>query len=248
MAEPELSLEPVTLAGLRKRVSRFLGLSLTWDSLGSNEQYDVTAAIQDGLRRFYGEYDWHFLRPALVLNTASSVPTVDLPSDFGYLLGPLEHASDSGYPKVQLTSDDRIREQRVLSDSTGVPRLAAVRPKPFVESGPRGYELELYPTPDGTYALSAQYSISSQSIFNTDGQPYGADTHSLCIIEACLAAAESSVTDTQGLHEGRYRDELGRAVREERRRAPEYLGTLRNLGRPAQYRPNNDQALTYTPG
>lgn len=215
----------VTFSELRERVSHFLGMGRTYSALSAGGQADVDEAITSGLRRFYAERDWTFLRPTTTLNTVSGEYRYTLPLWIGSIVGPLTFEPNVVGRPVEMVGEGEIRDLRQRDDSSGIPRYGAVRWLDSDGATQQASELLLWPVPDGTYTLSFQAAVLADALVATLGEyPYGGMQHGETLAEACLAAAESTMQDSEGVHEVLYTKALERSIRQDRKNAPESLG------------------------
>lgn len=222
MAEPTLSL---TLADLRERVSNFLGTGRTYSSLSSGDAANVDDSIDSGLRRFYSEHDWRFLRPVTSITCVVGTWQYDLPDDFGSMTGPMTFDPNYVARPISMVGESMIRVKRQSFDTSGVPRYGAIRYKSSTQGAGQDQELLLWPTPDVAYVLRYAYTVLPDNLVATTKEyPYGGRQHGQTILEACLAAAEAVPNGQMGLHETLYQQALARSRRIDAQGAAESLG------------------------
>ncbi len=152
----------------------------------------------------------------------------DLPTDFAGIEGPLVYASGQSLLRVRV---DRMSEHQLLlalsqETTASYPRLFAIRPKAIDMTAATAYEMILSPTPDAAYNLWYKYLVTIPDLdATTNTIPPGGDVHGELYIEACLAAAEQRLHDTQGLHSARFMECLIASVSKDRvLSCPETLG------------------------
>ncbi len=155
----------------------------------------------------------------------------DLPDDFAMLDGEMVYATGSS---VLRQTVERVSEKQVLSELTtwvtaSYPRWCAVRPKTIDMTDHTLYEMVLCPTPDSAYTFYYHYRVAIPSLDTSNTTPPGGDAHGELYLEACLAAAEQKLHDTQGLHSARFMECLIASVSHDRRvSCPDTLGPNRD--------------------
>jgi hypothetical protein len=152
-----------------------------------------------------------------------------LPTDFGSFVGDLTHATGSGYHDIKRVSEAQIRSLRVGSDYSGTPKWVATQFMTTTLAADQRQEMLVYPKPDGDYVLSYKYRILPDKLVATTNEyPYGAETFSELIREACLAAAEQEVNEEAGIHTQKYQALLLRAVQLDGQNGADTLGVPRS--------------------
>jgi hypothetical protein len=202
----------LTYDDLRRDLGRFLGWGRDFDRWGSDEQSDCDAIIAAGLRRFYypkpaegqSQHTWTFLRRVSDITLEASTRSYDLPDDFGGSSTDLTFADGSQHRPATQVSEEHIRALYAQSVATGTPKYFAVRTRSNVGTSGTAYELLVSPIPDTTYAVQVRYAITPTTISAANPHPLGGPQHSQTIIEACLAAAEETLGDTEGIHANRF--------------------------------------------
>lgn len=151
--------------------------------------------------------------------------TYILPDDFGGMDSPLTFDSTNGYREIELTNESRIRMLRAESDSTGVPRVGAVRPQSGTTAS-RGqrYEIMLWPTPDANYDLTYRYNAMPGKLTTAAPYPLGGLMYGEVIMAACVAAAEWKSHRVKGPAEADYQQMLAGAINQDMRMSPDTLG------------------------
>jgi len=219
---------------LQRAVGRFLGLSRdpgTWQPDGRIDVHDI---IRSGIRRFYwppplpipeaaeGQvvhlsskslserptWSWSFMQPTVTLTTVAATATYALPPDFGELLeGGFTFTTDQ--QPVALVTYEQILQMQSQASRTGVPKYASVNVR---DAKSTQYTVTFYPTPDAVYTLSYSYGVAPSDITENSPLPLGGPQHAETILEACLAAAEKTLNDEEGLHEKKFLECLTRSI------------------------------------
>jgi len=190
---------------LRREVSRYLGYGRTPPSSG-DEATDIADVLLAGQRRFYfpmaegQRYVWSFLRRVETITTAVGVRSYRLPENFSGMLMGLTYAAGENRRAIARVSEEEIRRLYGVADESGPPRYCAVR---AVEAGAGSggrYELVLFPVPVGEDVLLARWAIEPPALDDSNIYPLGGAAHSETVRQSCLAAAEETLDDTQGVH------------------------------------------------
>lgn len=201
-----------TYNALLERVGKHLGYTRTSGNWATEERDRVDEAIADGLRRFYLERDWSFLKPWTTFNTVADDDDYDLDEAVGSIVSDIFYEPASNYHKIRLIGIDQLIERQQVTETSGVPMYAAVRPKTSTGTTVQVKELLLWPTPGEVWTLTYQYRVVPD-LLETDRQyALGAPMHAQTILEACLAAAELNEDDTLAVHEAAYQRLLARSI------------------------------------
>lgn len=232
MAESTLSL---TNNEYRVATARHLGYGTDYDALAATEKSAIDDCIERALRVFYfstlgpngNAYQWTFLRPIATLTTVADTAEYELPSECGGIEGSLTFVTTTGsYCSVPLVGEYRIRERRqTVVNQTGIPQMAAVRPK--AHSGTKGqrYEVVFWPTPDAAYEFEYRMIAYPNAITPESPWPYGGAVHSQTLLQGCIAQAELSKDGTLGVQTAAYEKLLAASVSADSQlQRPEYLG------------------------
>lgn len=220
----DISSLALTYANLKSDVGHHGGYNRTVASFTSAQAADVNAAINSGLRRFYGEHPWRFLRPTMTIELSEDATEVDLPMDFGGTSGDLTFTDQVGSSSIPIVGEQIIRRLRQTS-MAGRPQCVAIRPKDRVGEDPQTWELMIYPTPDQDYDVEITYRIQAAALVTTDAEyPYGGMDHAETLRWACRAAFDSEILGQIGVAEARYQQELAKSVQKDSRMAAESLG------------------------
>jgi hypothetical protein len=197
---------------LRREIGRHLGWGRDADSWEPDEQSDCDDIIASGLARFYypkpaegqSQHLWTFLRRVADVSLSADVRSYDLPADFGGSATDMTFADGTKKQPATQVSEEHIRAVYSRSVATGTPKYFAVRVRSEVGTPGTAYELLVSPIPDTTYSVQVRYAITPQTLSSSNPHPLGGPQHSQTIIEACLAAAEETLGDTEGIHANRF--------------------------------------------
>ena len=216
---------------IQRAVGRVLGFGRDPNLWQSNERLDADDVIRSGYRRFIwhpplttsslvgqsGEikklkqetpHTWSFLKPTKSLPLAADTHTYDLPDDFGEMVDGSIILSTDQQP-IALVPDEEIRKLQSTAARSGVPKYASIS---VLDGRATKYQVTFYPTPDIEYTANVTYDIAPNDLSDQQPIPLGGPMHAETIIEACLAAAEKYLNDTEGLHEKKFLECLARSI------------------------------------
>lgn len=241
MAEPTLALK---YADLKASAGLFLGYGrgntdgYTDKAWNARQSAVLDMVVKGGLRLFYFpppidaggvSYEWSFLRPTTELTLSSGADSIDLPDDFGGVVGTiqLETASQELGLPLQVTSMSQVRQLRTeFPDSSGRPLWAAVEPQRGTtkERGQR-WTLEIYPAADQAYTLQVSYNLTPNALDGSRPYAYGGPTHSETIEAAIAAVAEVKLDDVHNGPRWQYfMSRLATSISQDRKLKPQMLG------------------------
>jgi len=234
MSESSLSL---TYDALMNAVAYFLYGKSDHINLNEAETVVVNDAVQSGYRQFLyppavesipAGYEWSFLRPVTTITTVTSDADQDLPDDFGRLIDGFVFASGSQYiPILSDVGEGRIRRLRAQDNQTGRPTMAAVRIKSGTGRVGQRREVMWWPTPDDAYTVSYRYeSFAGVLDSKTYKYPLGAMKHGETLKASCLAVAEATADDNQGIHWNRFISQLASSIIRDRREGQKFFGNV----------------------
>lgn len=223
--ESSLSLKHTSLY---KAVSHFLFGELTAGNLSTKQDYQVTLALDSGIRDML-QYNWTFMKPWTELDTENGTWVYELPAIFGGMIGDrlFFETEDARFP-VTLRGVGDVMQARVNSSESGYPRIAAIRPKHHAIAVPQRFELLLFPTPDAAYTLTYRYQANVDAITSSGEWPPGGMNHSETILGACLMAAEVHVMNMPGVHTDRYPGLLGNSIERDGRVNAANIGMMQD--------------------
>lgn len=161
---------------------------------------------------------YQLARPEIPLDAAFDAVAND--SDLTYY-----PSADSWYPPVRWRHDSTIRQLEGNNPEFGQPVFYSVRTVTFDATVGSRKVLVLYPTPDQVYTLRVPMILRPILIDSVNIYPIGGELLSQVILEACLAAAEHNFEEREHVHEKRYQDLIGLAIRDDQERSsPTSLG------------------------
>lgn len=228
MAESTLTL---VRSGLKTAVAAYLGGNRTYSSTSSETQSDIDRIVAIGQRQFYAPsyrpvpnaplkvHVWSFLRASASISISSSTQTYDMPDAFsGFLSDELNFTSTKTWP-VQLTWMEDLNahiQDYGTSITSAIPQvmLAALESKTSAlgTTGQR-WTLKLWPTPNASATLTAQYRLSPDALGDDTYYPLGGELHADTLLESCLAAAEEHINDQlSSIHRDRFAELLNQSI------------------------------------
>lgn len=219
---------------LRRAVGRFLGIGREgiWETTERNDVHDI---IRSAYRRFIwppplpipsgsdGQivhisaskandrptWSWSFLQTTTTLTTVSGTAGYLLADDFGELLaGGFTFTSSKEQP-IGIVGHEQILQMQGKTPQTGVPKYASIG---IVDATSTQYQATFYPTPDAVYPLSYTYSVAPKELNEANPIHLGGPQHAETLREACLAEAEKTIHDEDGLHEKKFIECLTRSM------------------------------------
>lgn len=157
-------------------------------------------------------------RPEIPLPAAFDSVAND--SDLTYYPSP-----DYWYPPVRWRHDAMIRQLEGNNPEFDRPVFYSVRTVTFDATVGSRKVLALYPTPDQAYTLRVPMILRPVLIDDTNIYPIGGEMLSQVILEACLASAEHNFEEREHVHEKRFMELIGLAIRDDQERSsPTSLG------------------------
>lgn len=247
MAESTLAL---TYQDIAQEVGSFLGFGRGADAGDKawtpKQQSRIESCIKAGYHNFLypdpqmGEgspHQWSFLSPVATLAIAQGDQAIDLPADFGNIVGNVTLVSDNtSYTPIPQTGEGIIRAQySAAPETTGQPRMCAVRPIKGTDYN-RGqrFELAIFPAADAAYTIEMAYTIIASAL--TEPRPYalGGAVHAQTILESCLAVAEARMDDALTVHQVAFAKRMAASIGFDRKLKPQFFG--RNVDRSDDYR------------
>lgn len=206
-------------SALRREIGRFLGYGRDPDDWDSDQTQDVTDIIAGGLRQFYwhppvegrDRHEWSFLRPSDTLTLVAGTSNYSLPADFGSLVDEFTYGAGDNLSRMTKLNPEQLRQKQTVVQ-TGDPTCFAVKVKAHASGANQRYEVDFYPTPSVSRTLTYRYSISPDVIDATDDYPRGGAVHAETILESCLAVAEKTLNDEEGVHYKRFMERLAASI------------------------------------
>jgi len=211
----------ITYSELRREIGRFLGYDRDPDNWDATQTADVADILNAGMRAFYwpnvGEsrYSWSFLRKLGSLSVSSGTAAYELATDFEGLLTGFSYQSGSQKRRVSRVPEEEILAIIGKDLESGPPEFCALRAKEGDGTDPTLWEVLFMPTPDASYTLSYRYSRRPDVLSSTQPYHLGGAAVSECVLEACLAAAEKTMSPEKGpgIHAERFQQLLQAAVK-----------------------------------
>lgn len=164
---------------------------------------------------------YQLARPEIPLDAAFDAVAND--SDLTYYPSP-----ESWYPPVRWRHDATIRQLEGNNPEFDRPVFYSVRTVTFDPTVGSRKVLALYPTPDQAYTLRVPMILRPVLLDGTDLYAIGGEVLSQVMLEACLAAAEHNFEEREHVHEKRFMEMIGLAIRDDQERS-----TATSLGRDA---------------
>lgn len=161
---------------------------------------------------------YQLARPEIPLNAAFDSVAND--SDLTYYPSP-----DCWYPAVQWRHDATIRQLEGNDPEFDRPAFYSVRTVTFDPTVGSRKVLVLYPTPDQVYTLRVPMILRPVLLNAINLYAIGGAVLNQVILEACLAAAEHNFEEREHVHEKRFMELIGLAIRDDQdRSSPTSLG------------------------
>lgn len=204
----------VTYESLQRETGLYLGYSR--ERVYSQNQFtDLQDVLSKASRMVYfpvvgdGIYQWSFMRRTLNLELVTATYLYDLPDDFNGLITPcFYYGSAVNVGKIGRESENTLLALYGAVQASGDPRYFAVRPRSATFEGRTLWEVMFYPVPDRARTLNTRIAFIPPPWNEANPYPLGGEIHGEMILEACLAAAEQKVEDTEGLHTKRFAELL----------------------------------------
>lgn len=161
---------------------------------------------------------YELARPEIPLDAAFDSVAND--SDLTYYPSP-----DYWYPPVRWRHDATIRQLEGNNPEFDRPCFYSVRTVTFDPTVGSRKVLALYPTPDQAYTLRVPMILRPVLLDSTNVYAIGGEVLSQVMLEACLAAAEHNFEERDHVHEKRFMELIGLAIRDDQdRSSPTSLG------------------------
>lgn len=161
---------------------------------------------------------YQLARPEVELDEAFDAIAPD--RDLTYYPSP-----DCWYPPVRSRHDSTIRQLESSNPTFDRPVFYSIRTVRFDPTVGSRKVLALYPTPDQVYTLRVPMILRPLLLDEINLYAIGAELLSQVILEACLASAEHNFEEREHVHEKRYMELIGLAIRDDQERSsPSELG------------------------
>ena len=161
---------------------------------------------------------YQLARPEIALDAAFDSVAND--SDLTYYPSP-----DFWYPPVKWRHDATIRQLEGSNPEFNRPVFYSVRTVRFDPTVGSRKVLALYPAPDQAYTLRVPMILRPLLLDEVNLYAIGGEILSQVILEACLASAEHNFEEREHVHEKRFQELIGLAIRDDQERStPTSLG------------------------
>lgn len=247
----------MTFDDIRTRIADNAGYGTDSAQWNADQTDKINNSLKGGLRRFYHtaiipqirrSHQWSFLRPVTTIVTVASTSDYELPVWFAGMDGPFTYSTTQLYQAIRICGEGQIRELRAGSSTSGVPMLAAIRPKASTGSHSQRSEVMFWPTPDAAYTLSYRYVAAPDTIESDHPFPLGGEKHAETIMESCLAWFEENYDDQPGVHTQRFMERLASSFSlDAQATEPEFYGVMGNSSRSVRQRRDTHCLNTITP-
>jgi hypothetical protein len=199
---------------LKSEVGHFLGYGATEGNWDATQAADVERCVQMGLRQFYGARAWNFLQIIAQLNTVVGDYLYVLPTTVSTIQGDLAYPLEGQSRIIRMVGNVRWKEMSNHDpDRSGPPTTATIRQLLIDNTPPQKQVLVLWPKPDAIYNIEYLYTLAPNKLATATDTPYGADVHSMVILQSMLAYAEGRLGDSQGVQAAKYERMLIDAIR-----------------------------------
>lgn len=191
----------------------------------SNRYYSVASrnsntqiTLDDTSTTVASAASYQLARPEISLDATFDAVAND--SDLTYYPSP-----DTWYSSVKWRHDAMIRQLEGNNPEFDRPAFYSVRTVTFDATVGSLKVLALYPAPDQVYTLRVPMILRPVLLDGTNIYPIGGEVLSQVILEACLAAAEHNFEEREHVHEKRFMELIGLAIRDDQdRSSPTSLG------------------------
>ncbi len=157
-------------------------------------------------------------RPEIALD--ATFDSVSNDSDLTYY-----PSAESWYPPVKWRHDATIRHLEGTNPEFDRPVFYSVRTVSFDPTVGSRKVLALYPAPDKVYTLRVPMILRPVLLDAVNLYPIGGEVLAQVMLEACLASAEVNFEEREHVHEKRFMELIGLAIREDQERSsPTSLG------------------------
>lgn len=230
MPESDLA---ATWEEVHRRIAKKRGYNPDVTKWTPEQTVDVNDIVRSGYRIFLHPeaiggppHQWFFLTPPYDLILPAGEQDVDLPADFGFLVGNLYFVDPAlrwSMPLEQKNSAAIMAARQRGFVTQARPTECAVVPStgPSALRGQRQVLL-LYPTPNQAYTVNFRYSILASALSISHPHPYGGAAHAETLIQACLAASEE-FNDTPGSATAHFKERLAASIEYDRRVAAQSI-------------------------
>ncbi len=231
MSESSLS---VSYDDLMSDVGHFVGYGANVDEFSLAELEEVDRYVQSGIRQFYFPpampgvevgCDWSFMRPTGTITTVIGESVIDLPDDFGRILGKFHHDRSVYSPAISIIPESRLLSLQSAHVEPSIPRAACIRNKTIVAGFGQRFEVVLWPVPTAVFTLTYRYEAYSGKL-SCGMYPLGGMRYSELVTESCLAVAERRANDEKGIHWDQFVQLMAAGVAMDRKQGASSYGQM----------------------
>lgn len=155
---------------------------------------------------------YQLARPEIPLDATFDAVAND--SDLTYYPSP-----ECWYPPVKWRHDATIRQLEANNPDFDRPVFYSVRTVTFDPTVGSRKVLALYPAPDQVYTLRVPMHLRPVLLSEVNLYAIGGEVLSQVILEACLASAEHNFEEREHVHEKRFMELIGLAIRSDQERS-----------------------------
>ncbi len=179
---------------------------------------DTQITLDDTTVTVASAASFQLARPEIALD--ATFDSVSNDSDLTYY-----PSAESWYPPVKWRHDATIRHLEGTNPEFDRPVFYSVRTVSFDPTVGSRKVLALYPAPDKVYTLRVPMILRPVLLDAVNVYPIGGEVLAQVMLEACLAAAEVNFEEREHVHEKRFMELIGLAIREDQERSsPTSLG------------------------
>lgn len=224
--EPTLN---IAFTELKKEVAIFLGFGGDSAKWSDRQEDGITSCLKGGLRRFYYDFNWSFLKPVAQMALATATTTIEMPDDFGGIEGRVytTSSSNNSFPPLDIISVGQIvNAEAQFPSTTGCPQMVCLEQmRGLKKDRSSRQQLHFWPTSDGDYTIKFQYYIEPNYLTGAYPYAYGGPAHAGSLLAACKAYAEANIDDiADGPKEVEYQRALKRSIEVDSRNRAQTLG------------------------
>lgn len=231
----------ITRRDIRVVIGRYLGYGRNPDVWTEDQITWVDDIIDSGLRQFYypsplpGEscsHTWSFMNQLFEVGVVPGSWEYELPREFGgHVVGSLIYSGPGMFGQTipVMDADEVWRRRSQISQSTGIPTIAAFTCRISLQHEPQRWMLLLWPSPSSAGKIQGRFVVNPLAVDDDTAYPLGGAPHAETLVQSCLAAAESRVHNVAGLNRELFMERLRTSVALDRSlTGAKYLGDYRD--------------------
>lgn len=174
--------------------------------------------LDDNSVTISSDSSYQLARPEIPLDAAFDSISND--SDLTYY-----PSEDAWFPPVRMRGDSVIRKLEGSNPEFNRPMFYSIRTTRFDPAIGSRKVLAMYPAPDKAYTLRVPMILRPLPVDESNQYPIGGEVLSQVILKACLAAAENNFEERDHVHEKKFLELIGLAIRDDlERSSPTSLG------------------------